>query len=401
MKILRAEDLFFCSFLLVINVEKTAEFIRKVELVFPNEFKILGEYKNSGTKIEVQHLPCGEIYGVYQYDFLNKKYAKCKKCNQLDRMFNKLDSFLKENGLSEEYAYEKGKATFQYDKLQFFHKKCESSFPKDVNSFYSGQMCPYCIGAKTNKNSAQIRIDDLTSAGEFVLLNEDCEITAHDSEIKVLHTSCNRVTETTLAYFITQNPACSHCTKENWSKNRTKTHSEFVDELTQLFGDEYEPIEEYVTALTPIDILHLPCGNPLKLKPSALLSLNSGCKYCNMSSPERLIDSILKEYELDYKTQYKFDDCISDKNIRLPFDFAIFAGDQLSMIIEYDGQHHFHENSFGKESHDRTVKNDLIKNKYCSVNGIKLIRIPYTKQLRLREIITSIILQDITNVTNI
>jgi hypothetical protein len=376
-------------------MEKTEEFARKVEHVFPNEFKVLGEYKNSGTKIEVQHLPCGEIYSVYQYDFLNKRYAKCRKCNQLDRMFNKLDRFLEDNDLSEEYTYERGDTTYQYEKLQFFHKKCESSFPKGINSFYSGQMCPYCIGAKTNKNSAQIRIDELTSIGEFVLLNEDCEITAHESDIRILHTSCNRVTETTLAYFVIQNPACAHCTKENWNKNRTKTHSEFVDELAQLFGAEYEPIEEYVTALTPIDILHLPCGNILKLKPSALLSLNSGCKYCNMSSPERLIDSVLKEHEIKYKTQYKFHDCKSDKNIRLPFDFALFVENNLSIIIEYDGQHHFHENAFGKESYDRTVKNDLIKNEYCIKNNIKLIRIPYTEQHRLREIVEAIISQDL------
>ena len=61
----------------------------------------------------------------------------------------------------------------------------------------------------------------------------------------------------------------------------------------------------------------------------------------------------------------------------LPFDFYI---EKLNIIIEYDGEHHFHPIDYwgGEEKYKITQENDEIKNTYCKTNGIELIRIPYT-----------------------
>jgi hypothetical protein len=61
----------------------------------------------------------------------------------------------------------------------------------------------------------------------------------------------------------------------------------------------------------------------------------------------------------------------------MPFDFALLDGEKLLGIIEVDDDEHRH-------NHDNCVRRqiarerDIIKNKYCQDNKIKLFRMPYT-----------------------
>ncbi len=82
--------------------------------------------------------------------------------------------------------------------------------------------------------------------------------------------------------------------------------------------------------------------------------------------------------------QYRIAEC---KNKRaLPFDFAIFNenNSELICLIEYDGEQHFKPVRFigmsvedSLKAFETTKEKDNIKNDYCIVNNIKLIRIPY------------------------
>ena len=48
------------------------------------------------------------------------------------------------------------------------------------------------------------------------------------------------------------------------------------------------------------------------------------------------------------------------------------------MCIEYDGEHHFEENEyFGEGNLEYMKENDKIKNEYCILKNIHLIRIPF------------------------
>lgn len=111
-----------------------------------------------------------------------------------------------------------------------------------------------------------------------------------------------------------------------------------------------------------------------------------------MSSPESIIDSVLKEHKLNYDTQVRFDNCISDKNIKLPFDFVIYNNrNEVMYIIEYDGEHHSSEEPFGLDSHLRTVKNDVIKNNYCENKSYTLYRIPHTQKKSIKKLVEDFI----------
>lgn len=64
---------------------------------------------------------------------------------------------------------------------------------------------------------------------------------------------------------------------------------------------------------------------------------------------------------------------------RLKADALFFKEDGTEVIAEFDGEQHFGPKAIygGLEGFDKTVKNDTAKNKFCSENGIKLIRISF------------------------
>lgn len=93
-----------------------------------------------------------------------------------------------------------------------------------------------------------------------------------------------------------------------------------------------------------------------------------------LSTGESLIEEYLKLSNIEYISQYKFENC---KNIRkLPFDFYI---PKFNLCLEYDGRQHF-EIVYNTKSFLDTKINDEIKTNYCVKNNIKLIRLNYKQK---------------------
>jgi hypothetical protein len=102
----------------------------------------------------------------------------------------------------------------------------------------------------------------------------------------------------------------------------------------------------------------------------------NGCPLCKSSKGEMRIIKILKEMKIKYIHQMKFKDCIFKK--QLIFDFYI--PDQ-QILIEYNGEQHYNNNSFGNINNNNKFRlsqlRDNIKKDYANKNGIKLVIIPY------------------------
>ena len=103
----------------------------------------------------------------------------------------------------------------------------------------------------------------------------------------------------------------------------------------------------------------------------------SGCPVCSISKGELMIKNYLDSKNIKYLQQHTFDDC-KNKN-KLIFDFFIPSE---NICIEYDGIQHYEPVKFfgGIENLRYIQKNDRIKNKYCEVNGIILIRVKYNQK---------------------
>ena len=113
------------------------------------------------------------------------------------------------------------------------------------------------------------------------------------------------------------------------------------------------------------------------------LSSASGCYLCALqkSAGETEIENFNIEHDIEFQTQKRFVDC---RNIYpLPFDFYL---PELNICIEYDGEQHYLP-VYGQEQLESTQFHDKIKNNYCFVKGINLIRIPYWDKDNIEEIL--------------
>lgn len=113
---------------------------------------------------------------------------------------------------------------------------------------------------------------------------------------------------------------------------------------------------------------------------------------CLISSAEEQMKNILLSKNLLFKQEYKFEGC-KDKR-RLPFDFAILdKKENVVMLIELQGEQHYHPFTFNSESkeiknknlEDR-IKKDNIKRNFCADNNIPLLEIRYTQFHKMEKI---------------
>lgn len=103
------------------------------------------------------------------------------------------------------------------------------------------------------------------------------------------------------------------------------------------------------------------------------------CRSCGCLSSvgEMEIENILQSNNINYSKQYSFSDLRGEKNGLLRFDFAIFKNNQLSHLIEFQGEQHYEgSGSF----FDIPTLSDQKKQEYCKQNNIPLVLIPYWKR---------------------
>ena len=101
------------------------------------------------------------------------------------------------------------------------------------------------------------------------------------------------------------------------------------------------------------------------------------------SRGEIKIEEILKEANLNFRMEYSFEGLASENGRPLRFDFVIFDDDgYVDFIVEYQGRQHYEASSKfgGKRGLYQQQHNDNKKRRFCALNDIKLIEIPYTEE---------------------
>lgn len=120
------------------------------------------------------------------------------------------------------------------------------------------------------------------------------------------------------------------------------------------------------------------CGN-VELKEVSSNDLQRGrvqsCGCLKTSIGELNIENILKQNNIIYQKQIKFDDLKNKKSLR--YDFGIYNKDKIIRLIEFDGIQHYEEQNYFTHSLTENKMNDKIKNNYAKEKNIPLIRIPY------------------------
>jgi very-short-patch-repair endonuclease len=91
----------------------------------------------------------------------------------------------------------------------------------------------------------------------------------------------------------------------------------------------------------------------------------------------------LDDNNIQYINQKSFEDCKSPKNWSMRFDFYIPS---KNLLIEFDGKQHYYSGQVMNRKHTTTdedfnyqIRKDKIKNEYCKINNIDLLRISYVE----------------------
>ena len=343
------------------------DFYEKNENV--ENIEILGEYVNSQIKIKVRCKIDGYEWEVTPNSLL--KGSGCPKCAgniQLTHkeFINRIKNINNDIEILEEYVN-------AITKIKVRCKIDGHEWEVRPNDLLRGIGCPKCSG-NANKTTEEFK-------QEIKDINEDIEILGeyvnNRTKIKCKCKIDGYEWEATPHNLLNGN-GCPKCGIKSRVEKQIKTHEEFINELKEINSD-IEVLEEYKGALTKIKCKCKKDEYEFEMTPNSLLN-GQGCPKCSASKGEKRVAKYLDSKSIDYKRQYKFDDCRSKD--KLPFDFYIPG---LNVAIEYDGEYHYMIITRGKnDTYERafnrfvgTKVRDTIKTIYCKENNIKLIRIPY------------------------
>lgn len=208
-------------------------------------------------------------------------------------------------------------------------------------------------------------------------------------KLKVKHIKCGHIYNVSPANFLS-GYRCPKCAREIMAKKQVRPVQDILNHLSDNgfkfieFPDGYRNDKSKIT---------VECTNGhISTKSVVAVMHHLGCPKCRSSKGEERIRGILLNLNVKFEEQYRFDDC--RYKYPLPFDFAVFDRDDiLSFLIEYDGEQHYipFRTKDGEEKLKEVKRNDDIKSRYCILNNIKLVRIPYWEFDNIENIITDTI----------
>lgn len=256
------------------------------------------------------------------------------------------------------------------DKVLVRFKECGHECWKIPNKLLAGhgcdhKTCRYRKLANTKRRSTEEFEADLRARGyNYTLFSEYEDL---ESPIIVGYSTCNHICVSDGRRLISGR-GCPIC-------RGFKDTQRFKQIIHNKYPGEYEILGEYVNSDTPIMVRHK-CGWEFNVSPDYLLKAPA-CPSCNKSCGEKAVEKFLIAHKIPYVCQFKFENC-RDK-YPLPFDFAVFQGFKIK-LIEFDGSQHFGKSrNWGGHKESKTIVHDKIKNDFCAINGIPLLRIPYWK----------------------
>ncbi|WP_265917706.1 hypothetical protein [Clostridium perfringens] len=155
--------------------------------------------------------------------------------------------------------------------------KCGYEWKVIPYSLLIGQGCQKCAG-NIKRTTEEFKKEVYDKYGnEYEILGEYINA---KTKIKVRHNceKCNYYEWLIDPSHLLRGQGCPVCGKIKCKINKTKTHEDFIKEIKEKYGNEYDILGEYINAKTKILVKHN-CGYEWSVNPSSLLS-DHGCPRC-------------------------------------------------------------------------------------------------------------------------
>lgn len=274
----------------------------------------------------------------------------------------------------------------EYDKHEhhFCSQKCHYEFQHEII------ICKNCGKEKYVKKGEKRQFCSHKCALEY---NSKHQKTNHET---IICKKCGKIFESQIS---NKRQFCSSECMYKWrkenkietdynKKRRADAKRKFYNEFNKKI-DNIELLSEYINSTTKIHCMCKEHNNDFFILPNKILDGQSGCQKCNSSKGEQVICDYCIAHDIIFIPQQRFDDC-KDINT-LPFDFYLPT---YNILIEYDGEQHYHPINWGGISDEEAKRNfeivkrhDKIKTEYCEVHNIYLIRIPYYEKDNINNIL--------------
>ena len=347
-----------------------------------SNIEVIGEYIDAKTKLLHYCIIHDEYFDASPTNMLQGKTGCCICANEKRRTAMAISK--------EEYEQKLHEISPHIDiicnyinmktKTSYYCNKHKIAFETTPDNTLRGSGCSECGKEKFHASRARTTKEYISLVKD---INPDIEVLGEyvSNDTPILH-RCRKhnIEWNAIPYGILHGCGCWECRNEKISMKATKTHEEYINELS-LINKDIVVLGQYIDCYTPILHCCLIDGNEWYARPVTMLQ-GGGCPVCSESKGERRIRLWLEKNNIEYIYQYKYEDC-KDINI-LPFDFYLPT---YNILIEYDGEQHFRPIEYfgGQKKFELQQKHDTIKNEYCKNNGIPLLRIPYFKYDNIEE----------------
>jgi len=156
--------------------------------------------------------------------------------------------------------------------------KCGLVFSRQASKLmYRGYKCRGCAAKGRLKSHDKYRKQIKVKYGsEITLLSE---YISEKNKIFVRHNTCGAEYWTNAGNLLRAGVCCKNCQGERNRRKFVKTQEEFIADLTERRGSEYDVLGQYINAQTKILVKHNVCGYEWGVRPITLL-LRGPCPIC-------------------------------------------------------------------------------------------------------------------------
>lgn len=266
-------------------------------------------------------------------------------------------------------------------KVKILHKKCMNILEMNLNN-HTKRYCKFC--SRKNKRTLKEHqiLSDKIHNSEFTILEEPSNI---KQKVKILHKKCNSVIEMTMNNHLNHKNGCKQC-----SKYSLKSNSYWIEQCDNIYGKDYQILEEVNNCHTKVEILHTICSRTHYKSMSSFIHNKRGCPYCSridVRYAEKYVENYLRSKSIKFETEKTFEGLINPKTGRkLRFDFYL---PDYNQVIEVNGIQHYKPIDCwgGEEYYERQIYRDKLKIDFLSKNNIKLYILNNKQLTKINEII--------------
>jgi hypothetical protein len=356
------------------------EFIRRSNLI--HNFKYSYEkvnYINNKAKVIITCPEHGDFEQVPKSHYLNGN--GCQLCYGNQR--KTLSCFI-------EKSREKHQDKYIYTKVKYINNLIKviitcpkhGDFDQVPKSHLNGFGCKKCSGLETLTTEQFIEKSNIKHKFKY----------CYDKSIYINNQTPVEIRCNKHGYFKQIPPnhylkgfGCKKCKIESMFNSK----EDFIEKSNIIHKDKYSyELVEYKRNDEKVEILCRIHG--LFLQTPHVHLNGRGCSKCKNSKGEKLIESILNENHVDYKTQVKFEKLKYINDLRV--DFGIYVENHLKCLIEYNGKQHYEPIKYfhlSEKSFTESQIRDNLKIEFCDRNKIKLYIIKYDENIekKIKEIL--------------